>query len=67
MTRALVRTALALLTIALLLAALIWWLNTRDEEPLTSGGGAAASVAADAEQIARGAYLARAGNCMGCH
>jgi len=66
MTRALVRAAFALLAIALLLAALVWWLNTRDEDPLTSGG-AAASVAADADQIARGAYLARAGNCMGCH
>ena len=60
MTRALVRAALALLTMALLLVALVWWLNTRDEEPLASG-------AADTEQIARGAYLARAGNCMGCH
>jgi len=66
MTRALVRAALALLAIALLLAALVWWLNTRDEEPLASGG-TAASGAADTEQIARGAYLARAGNCMGCH
>jgi mono/diheme cytochrome c family protein len=66
MTRSWTRAALALLVIALLLAALVVWLNRRDEDPL-AGDGPGTSAAADPEQIARGAYLARAGNCMGCH
>ena len=57
---------LALGAAALLLgaAALVWLLNRRDEVdvsvPLTA-------AAPSAELTARGAYLARAGNCMGCH
>ena len=69
MTRALRRTApalLGLLAFGLLLVALIWWLNRRDEDPLANDGSSAGG-AASAEQIARGAYLARAGNCVGCH
>ena len=45
-------------------AALVAWLNVRGEEPLT---GDAASFMATPEQVARGAYLARAGNCAACH
>ena len=37
-------------------------LNLRDESP--AGG---ARMVATAAQVARGAYLARAGNCAGCH
>ena len=44
-------------------AAAVHWLNQRDEDPI----GTAPTAAADPAQIARGAYLARAGNCMGCH
>jgi mono/diheme cytochrome c family protein len=45
------------------LAALVWWLNLRDETPVEG----AAPVAITPELVARGAYLARAGNCMTCH
>jgi len=63
MKRALFRGIAAALAIVALLIALIAWLNLRGEEPLSADAAASAS----AEQIARGAYLARAGNCMGCH
>lgn len=46
------------------LAALVAWLNFRGEAPVTQGG---AIASANAQVISRGAYLARAGNCMGCH
>jgi mono/diheme cytochrome c family protein len=41
----------------------VWWLGVRDapEDP------AAVVPVAAAEARARGAYLARAGNCLGCH
>jgi len=48
-----------------LLALLIAWLNVRGEAPVEVGPQTA--VAATPAQIERGAYLARAGNCMGCH
>jgi mono/diheme cytochrome c family protein len=63
MTRLALRAGLALLVIAMLLAAAVWVLNVRDEDPLDGAADAPATVA----QIERGAYLARAGNCQGCH
>lgn len=48
----------------LLLAALVAWLNVRGEGPLDRTISVTASPAA---LIERGAYLARAGNCIGCH
>jgi mono/diheme cytochrome c family protein len=63
MKRALVRGATALLLLGVMVIALIAWLNLRGEDPLATD----AVAPAPAEQIARGAYLARAGNCMGCH
>ena len=57
-----VLTGLAAMGLAL--AGLVAWLNVRGEEPLPPSPVA---VAADAATIARGAYLARAGNCTGCH
>lgn len=57
----------ALLALVLLLAgasALVWWLNVRGEPDLAA---APADAPATAEAIARGAYLARAGNCAACH
>jgi mono/diheme cytochrome c family protein len=53
-----------LAALGLALAGLVAWLNVRGEEPLPPSPVA---VAADAATVARGAYLARAGNCMGCH
>jgi mono/diheme cytochrome c family protein len=53
--------ALLLLTAA---AGTVAWLNVRGEEPLPA---AAASAPATLQQIERGGYLARAGNCAACH
>ena len=49
--------------LALGAAAAIWMLNVRDEADVR----ATATFAPTDSLIARGAYLARAGNCMGCH
>ncbi|MET0333548.1 MAG: c-type cytochrome [Rhizobacter sp.] len=46
------------------LAAVVAWLNVRGEAPVAQGVPA---VPASADVVARGAYLARAGNCVGCH
>ena len=45
-------------------ACIVWLLNVRDEADVNIP---IASAAPTSELIARGAYLARAGNCMGCH
>jgi mono/diheme cytochrome c family protein len=42
----------------------VLWLNVRGE---TTERGRRHAVSATPEQVARGAYLARAGNCVGCH
>ena len=60
--RVLVRVALITFALGLLAAAAVAWLNVRGEAPTT-----ATPLASTPELIARGAYLARAGNCMGCH
>ena len=49
---------------ALALVALVWTLNLRGEDSLQDGPEAAPPTV---EQAARGAYLARVGNCMTCH
>lgn len=53
-------------TVLLLVAAggLVGWLNVRGEEPLPA---VAIDVAPAPDLVARGAYLARAGNCAACH
>lgn len=57
--------ALAVLLVLLAsLAAAVWWLGVRDASPGPTG--ATAPIRAD-EARARGAYLAKAGNCVGCH
>jgi mono/diheme cytochrome c family protein len=52
---------------ALLLGAAVWlWVqNTRDESPANVATQTPAEL--PAAQIQRGAYLARVGNCAGCH
>ena len=64
------KPALKLLLGALLVlmaaAALIWTLNVRDEADVNEAKEVALSPA-NSELITRGAYLARAGNCMACH
>ena len=59
--------ALAALLAAVTLAALaVRWLDGRGESPLRPDAPGTASPA-DAAAVARGAYLARAGNCGACH
>lgn len=45
-------------------AALVAWLNLRDEVDVRVP---VATITPSDTRLARGAYLARAGNCMGCH
>lgn len=56
------RAWLRLLALAVLAGAAVVALNLRGEAPLDE-----ATVAVTPELIERGAYLARAGNCAGCH
>ena len=53
----------ALAALAALLAATTWWLNVRGD----ADGHPVAPATDDPARVARGAYLARAGNCQGCH
>ena len=56
------RVALAVVLLALVAAALVFMLNLRDEQAPTG-----APVATTEDAIARGLYLTRAGDCIGCH
>jgi mono/diheme cytochrome c family protein len=58
------RVLAALVVLLAAAAALVAWLNVRGEDALT---GDADTFVASPEQVARGAYLARAGNCAACH
>ena len=58
------RKFLVLLLLGVLAAAAGLWWNERDESSTTSAPEAFATTP---QQIERGAYLARAGNCAGCH
>ncbi len=64
MKRVLTILLAVLLALGLLPAAAVAWLNVRGEAPLPAG---TAPRDGSAEQIRRGAYLALAGNCAGCH
>lgn len=57
------RPLIALLLGLAAVVAWIWWANLRGEEPIDDAPPA--PVAAPSAE--RGAYLARAGNCMACH
>jgi len=59
------KPVLALLALLLAGGLLVAWLNLRGEETLQPD--APGSHVVDASTLARGAYLARAGNCAGCH
>ena len=63
MTRRIVLIAAGLLAVLLAAAALVWRLNVRDE----ADRAVSQSPVPTPEMIRRGAYIARAGNCMGCH
>jgi mono/diheme cytochrome c family protein len=59
-----VKLALGMSIVATGMAALVWALNVRDEVDVKA---LMAAAAPSEGLIARGAYLARAGNCMACH
>ena len=52
------------LVLALAAGALVAWLNVRGEEPIPAQ---APALQPTPQLLARGAYLARAGNCAACH
>ncbi|WP_367847360.1 c-type cytochrome [Rhodoferax sp. WC2427] len=58
------KIALGLCVFVLALAALVWQLNIRDEPDVSA---TAPALNATPDLLARGAYLARAGNCAACH
>jgi mono/diheme cytochrome c family protein len=58
------RLALALVAVLALLSALVAWLNFRGEDPIPDN---APAFSPSVEQVQRGEYLARAGNCVACH
>lgn len=60
------RASAGLLVLAITAAALLGWRGLRGDEPVATGF-AATDAAPSREVVERGAYLARAGNCMGCH
>ena len=63
-----VLVVLVVLVISAGLAAAVLWRNLQGETALQPDPPAAAtSTASRAEQVRRGAYLARAGHCAGCH
>jgi mono/diheme cytochrome c family protein len=64
MRSARVRGAIVGVAVTGLLVALVAWLNVRGEAPIVLP---AAAVDSSPQTLARGAYLARAGNCAGCH
>jgi mono/diheme cytochrome c family protein len=59
--------------VAALAVAALWWWQTADAGAAPAAvhasnpGNPAITALAPAEQLARGAYLARAGDCMACH
>jgi mono/diheme cytochrome c family protein len=57
------RLLAGLAVLPLALAAALWWLNVRGDGDMA----AAPAPSDDPALIARGAYLARAGNCQDCH
>jgi mono/diheme cytochrome c family protein len=59
-----IRLLLWLGLLLLIGAAVVWALNVRDEVDVNTP---VAPVATSAALVERGAYLARAGNCMSCH
>jgi mono/diheme cytochrome c family protein len=60
------RLAIALFVLIVFGVGAVFGLNLAGEAPIPADA-APPAMPAPAEQIARGAYLARAGNCIGCH
>ncbi|MEO6973840.1 MAG: cytochrome c [Rhodoferax sp.] len=49
------------------MAALVWHLNVQDEPDVSASAPAGSASAPTPATVARGEYLARAGDCMACH
>lgn len=64
--RRVARWAFSIAALVLIAASLIAWLNVRGEAPVQQGRPANAP-APNPALVARGAYLAKAGNCAACH
>ncbi|MGN6527654.1 MAG: c-type cytochrome [Burkholderiaceae bacterium] len=64
MRRLVRRVALVLAILVAAGAGVVAWLNVRGEDAVVAD---ATAFAGTPEQVARGAYLARAGNCAACH
>ena len=64
--RAALVAGLCALVAVVVLGGLVAWLSVRGENEVRSRAAGALPVA-DAAQVARGEYLARAGDCGGCH
>ena len=64
--RAALVAGLCALVAVVVLGGLVAWLSVRGEDEVRSRAAGALPVA-DAAQVARGEYLARAGDCGGCH
>jgi mono/diheme cytochrome c family protein len=58
------RVLLGVAAVLVLLAAFVVWLNVRGEDPIPESS---AAFSPTVEQVKRGEYLARAGNCIACH
>ncbi len=67
MKRLVKRAILAVLLLGLLAIAWLWHVNYNDGVDVSGGAETVASAEVQAALIERGAYLARAGNCMACH
>ena len=62
--RSRLRWVLSAACLPVVLGLLVAWLNVRGEATV---GAPTAAALASPQLVERGAYLARAGNCMGCH
>ncbi len=58
------RLVVALVCAVIAAAALVYWLNVQGEAPIEAQS---AAPEFSTQQVQRGAYLARAGNCAACH
>lgn len=66
-SRALLRTVLVLLLLAVSVLAWLLWRGWHAPDEMLSSAGSAGTSPASVQVLERGAYLVRVGACMGCH